>query len=299
MTALPTRVLVIDDDLIVRAVVRETLRIHGSVVEEAPDGRVGLERFGQVSPDVVLLDVELPGLSGFEVLERLRERPGGDEVPVIFLTGRVDSEVAARAVAAGAHDYLKKPFEPSELLARVAAAARLNHTTTDELTGLHNRRHLDPQLQQLLDRSRRDSTPLTVAIADVDDLEAVNDRCGRAAGDDVLREIAARLNRVVRAEDVLGRWGGDEFLVLAPDTGPSGMWALAERLRRHAASTPIAVDGGTELSVTISLGWAAWHDGDTGHALLARADRALSLANFDGRNLVRSGETAAAPPQRS
>lgn len=295
------RVLIVDDSPVVRALLRAQLAEHAYDVVEAADGEQALVMALQAAPAIVLLDVEMPGLDGYGVLEAMRADPLLSTIPVVFLTGRASSEDVAEGLRRGAHDYLRKPFEPAELLARVSAAVRtkrlqdelrernrqLEHlSSTDMLTGLYNRRHLDTQLERLISRSLRHVLPLTVILLDIDRFKAVNDTYGHDAGDAVLVEVGHRLAGRLRSEDVLGRWGGEEFLIVLPDIDSTGALTLADDLRREVADGPVLTPAGP-VAVTASFGVAAW-DGESRDRLVARADTALYEAKHSGRNTVRT-----------
>jgi len=225
------KVLIAEDSLVIRAVLREDLEAQGYTVVEAADGEEALTASRVERPDVVLLDIEMPGLDGYQVLAALKADEALAEIPVVFLTGRTNTEDIVEGLRLGAHDYLKKPFEASELIARVAAAARVKMlqdelharnveldlvSRVDMLTQLHNRRHVEERLHELSAWSRRNGQVLSVLMLDIDHFKLVNDTVGHAGGDDVLREFAARLRRELRTEDVCGRWGGEEFPGGAP-----------------------------------------------------------------------------------
>ena len=267
-------VLVADDSAVVRALVRLELETAGYAVAEAADGEQALEVAGRGGLSVVLLDVEMPVLDGFATIRRLTQDPRTAELPVVFLTGRSDTGDVVEALRLGAHDYLRKPPETAELLARVSAAVQVTAlrqelrrqreeldrlTRTDHLTGLFNRRHLEEELQPLLASSRRHRFPVSLLLVDIDHFKKVNDSAGHEAGDRVLQEVSRRMAAVVRTEDVLGRWGGEEFLLLCPWTDLSGAEVLAERLRAVVGATPVPVPGSTPdggLTVSVSIGGA-------------------------------------------
>jgi two-component system, cell cycle response regulator len=214
----PPAVLVAEDSLVIRAVLVEQLQSRGYRVIEAGDGEQALAACRREQPDVVLLDVEMPHLDGHGVLAQIKADPRLADIPVVFVTSRVTTEDVVDGLRLGAHDYLRKPFEPSELLARVHAAVRNKAlqdelrlrnaelelaSRTDALTGLRNRRHLEEQLQRLA----ATGDPLSVLLCDIDRFKQVNDTRGHAAGDQVLRVVATRLGEVARPGDVPGRWG--------------------------------------------------------------------------------------------
>jgi diguanylate cyclase (GGDEF)-like protein len=283
-------VLVAEDSLVVRALLRSQLRERGYVVVEAADGEQALHRARESAPDVVLLDVEMPKVDGFEVLAELKRDPRLADVPVIFITGRTTADDAVRGLDLGAHDYLRKPFEAAELTARVHAAMRtkalqdelraaneelIRHAGTDPLTGLANRRALEAELRRLCSRSARHGRPLAVALVAVD---------GDEPDDELVTLGAGRLARRLRQEDVLGRWDHATFALLAPDTDAAGAAALAEALRAVVAEAPFALAGG-DRGLTLSLGVAGFA-GDRPEVLMARAQAALERARAAGGDRI-------------
>jgi two-component system cell cycle response regulator len=278
---------------------RRQLEARGLRVEEAEDGHQAVRGCRMLRPDVVLLDVEMPGLDGYTVLRILREDAELSEIPVVFLTAHAETEDVVRGLQLGAHDYLRKPFEPSELIARVSAALRVKSlqdelrrrnaeletvTRTDALTGICNRRHLEERLHGMLAAARRHRQPAAVLMIDVDHFKRVNDTLGHAGGDAVLRQVAERLHRRVRLEDVVGRWGGEEFVVLSDATDAAAAEVLAGRLLAAVGGSPFAIEGADDVGVTVSIGCAAGTD--DAEALLRRADTALYEAKSNGRNRV-------------
>jgi two-component system cell cycle response regulator len=297
----PPAVVVAEDSLVIRAVLVEQLQSHGYRVIEAGDGEQALAACHREQPDVVLLDVEMPQLDGHAVLARIKSEPQLADIPVVFVTSRVTTQDVVEGLRLGAHDYLRKPFEPSELLARVHAAVRIKAlqdelrvrnaelelaSRTDALTGLRNRRHLEDQLQRLTGTPGR----LAVLLLDIDRFKLVNDTHGHAAGDEVLRVVARRLEQAARPGDVPGRWGGEEFLVVLPETGPDQAVSLGEQARRAIAAAPVPV-GQAPLRVTASVGVACGAE-DGWEGLVRRADRGLYAAKESGRNRVVTGPPA-------
>jgi two-component system, cell cycle response regulator len=296
----PIVVLLVEDSAAIRALVRRMLVAGGHTVVEATRGEDALGLCREQQPDVVLLDVEMPGMSGWDVLAAMKADPGLSDVPVVFLTGRSDTADMVDGLRLGAHDYLRKPCEPTELLARVQAAARVKRlqdelrqrneeldliSRTDALTGLRNRRHVEEYLTRLVSLARRNVEPIAVLIIDIDHFKSVNDGHGHDAGDAVLREVAGRMVDSVRLEDMVGRWGGEEFLVVLPNTPAQGAAELAERLRQVVAGEPCRLPDGGAVPVTISLGCAASVVDDAA-TLVRSADAAMYEAKESGRNRV-------------
>ncbi|MDT7572112.1 MAG: two-component system, cell cycle response regulator [Actinomycetota bacterium] len=287
--ALPL-VLVADDRPSVRAVFRSGLEAAGYGVVEAADGREAVAQAARNDLSVILLDVAVPGLDGHQTLAALKADESTRDVPVVFLSDRGAGDDLVQALHEGAHDYLRTPPEPAELLARVGAARRvkqlqdelrtraveLEHVSrTDHLTGLANRRHVEEQLRSVLSAALRHAQPAAVLIIDVDHFKSVNDQRGHAAGDQVLAQIGATLRAAVRTEDLLGRWGGEEFIVVAANTGGEAVAVLAERLRA-------AVENASP--VTVSIGGACTTE--VGLRLVDVADANLYKAKAAGRNRV-------------
>jgi two-component system cell cycle response regulator len=292
-------VLIADDSQVIRAVVRDQLEGEGYLVHEAEDGIEALSACAAIRPDAVLLDIEMPGLDGRQVLERLKADPELRDIPVVFLTGRIGTDDVVACLRAGAHDYLKKPFEPAELIARISSALHIKElqdelrrrnaeldriARVDPVTQLFNRRHLQEQLEDMCAAARRSNASVAVILFDIDHFKRVNDVHGHASGDLVLLECARRLNDEARAGTVVGRWGGEEFLVLLPDADVEDASRAAERMRARIADAPVIVDG-TSLTMTISAGCAASRSG-AHHALVAAADAALYQSKAAGRNRV-------------
>jgi diguanylate cyclase (GGDEF)-like protein len=290
-------VLIADDSLVIRAVVREELEGEGYRVVEAVDGLDAVQQCRDDPPDVVLLDIEMPGLDGYQVLAELKADPEARDIPVVFLTSRGEMDDVVAGLRGGAHDYLRKPFESPELLARVAAATHVKHlqdqlrqrnadldrlSRTDVLTGMYNRRHLEQELARLHNDSIRHRSPLCVLLLDLDRFKRVNDTYGHKAGDDVLQEFARRVTAELRAGDIGGRWGGEEFLVIMPRTELAEARALAERIRSVVAAEPVASTG-VSIDMTVS-GGCALGPGDSPAGLVQAADNGLYRAKEEGRN---------------
>jgi two-component system cell cycle response regulator len=292
-------VLIADDSLVVRAVVRGSLEDEGYRVIEAVDGIAALEYCRKDPPDVLLLDVEMPEFDGYQVLSALKGDADLKDIPVVFLTSRSRTADVVAGLRGGAHDYLKKPFEKIELIARVGSAVHVKKlqdqlrqrnaeldrmSRTDSLTGLYNRRHLDEELLRQQSHASRHDDPLCVLLLDIDHFKRVNDSYGHSAGDLVLRGFADRLRAELRAGDIGGRWGGEEFLIIMPRTDADGGFEVAERLRCATAAKPIAA-GEVDIDVSVSGGCAS-SIGNSVDALLHLADSCLYRAKTSGRNKI-------------
>jgi len=293
------KVLIADDDPIPRRVVEASLRSGGYEPVVAADGVEVLRILSEPDgPRLLVLDWEMPRLDGLGVCRAVRTGPQEPYVYVLLLTANDRRDDIVEGLDAGADDYMTKPCDLGELQARLRAAVRIlrlqdqlvaareasrEQAMRDALTGLLNRGAVLDALQQECSRTDRIGGSFGVVMVDVDHFKTINDTHGHLVGDGVLREVAARLRASLRTYDSIGRFGGEEFLVIAPGCGTSTAEELAERLRRCVCDTPIMYSGRT-LAVTISLGVAAGAGSPARDALLRGADEALYAAKAGGRN---------------
>ena len=239
----------------------------------------------------------MPGLDGYEVCARLKEDEKTAHIPVLFLTAKTGKQDIAKGFAVGGLDYVLKPFSAVELLARVGAHIRLKMAqdqlrqknrqlgqlaAKDGLTGLYNHRTILEILQKRISESARHKSPLSIFMFDIDRFKAVNDTYGHKFGDQVLEEIAHAIQKGVRESDICGRYGGEEFLIILPNTPASKGYVLAEKLRKKikALTWPRK-----NLSVTISGGLVSYQGGDTDR-LIIKADKLLYAAKQKGRDRI-------------
>jgi diguanylate cyclase (GGDEF)-like protein len=286
------RILLIDDSLLVQRLVCARLTDEGYEVHVCSDGDEGIRQAHSLNPDVILLDVQMPGADGFEICRRLKSDPETASIPILFLTAQAETRDKVRGLDLGALDYVSKPFDPVELRARVRAAHRIKslvemlerEARIDGLTGLHNRRFFDQRLREEVDRCNRYGVGLALMLLDVDRFKAINDGYGHAVGDRVLVETASVLSTVVRSSDMVARVGGEEFAILAPEQSLEQAVYAAERIRRRLGKTTIPYKG-SELSVTVSMGVSVRIDkGPDG--LMETADLSMYAAKQNGRNRV-------------
>lgn len=290
------RLLIIDDDQSIHRLLALHLADEPIDVFCASDGDEGLAKAAADKPDLILLDVDMPGMDGFEVCRRLKAEPGTQRIPVLFLTGSCAPQLAIRGLDMGAADFVNKPFHEAELKARVRAHLRtkqlldlLEHKAhLDGLTGLWSRAYFDQRLSEETALRARRPAPLVCIFVDVDKFKSVNDRFGHPFGDRVLREIGQTFAAETRTEDCVCRYGGEEFVVLSPGIDLAQGVLLAERLRAHITSLEF-LNEGQPVSVTASFGVADTCRTDSA-SLVARADAALYRAKHEGRNCVRAAE---------
>jgi diguanylate cyclase (GGDEF)-like protein len=290
------RILVVDDDTVTRVALDTLLTQRGCEVVTAPDAEAADEILQREdSPRLAIIDWGLPGMSGLELCRKLRDADTARRTHVIMLTVKTGTEDVVTGLNAGADDYVRKPFDIDELYARIRAAERLIgvedelriQANVDELTGLLSRSAILDVLRRALARGARDKTPLSILLADIDRFKHVNDTYGHAIGDAALRGIAELLNPGLRPYDEIGRYGGEEFLIVLPGCGAGEAHDVAERIRTYTEGHAIDTSAGS-LELTVSIGAAtAVGDGDVSiDDLIVTADRALYEAKDAGRNRV-------------
>jgi diguanylate cyclase (GGDEF)-like protein len=289
------KVLVADDDAINREVLAELLKPEYTVLL-ARDGTQALDRAARHVPDLILLDVMMPDMDGFEVLRRLRDDPRTADIAVIFVSGLGRPEDEAQGLKLGASDYIAKPFNATVVMARVALHLQmvrqrrmLEHLAhVDGLTELANRRRFDEMFELELQRARRQDAPLSIALLDIDAFKQYNDHYGHPAGDRALRAVArAAAAAMRRPGDLAARYGGEEIVLLMPATDAAHARAVVERLRDALNRLEISHVGSPVASVlTVSVGGATLLPGEDATALFAAADAHLYRAKQAGRNRV-------------
>ncbi len=293
-----SKILIIDDSKSIHKVLSDLLMNNGYTPIVASDGEEGIEKAETVLPDVILLDIGLPGMDGFEVCKVLKKSRPTKDIPILFLTGHYpDASDAVKGFELGAYDYIRKPFEADELLARIRVVLNIRKqqeeikylSVTDELTGLFNRRMLKYRLEESFAVVHRYGSPLTCLMLDIDYFKKVNDSYGHMAGDLVLQELACLLKEHTRTEDNLIRYGGEEFLIILYET-INKAYIIAERLRKSIEDHKFhpGKEESKTLSITVSIGLSTYlaHVSDEQDTLIALADSALYLSKQNGRNRV-------------
>lgn len=292
------KILVVDDAETNLMILSNLLAEEGEIIS-ATDGVQAIALAESDLPDLILLDVSMPGMDGYEVCRRLKSDIRTRDIPIVFVTGRTEDNDQEKGLSLGAIDYILKPYSPLIVLARIrnhlalqkahrdlkAANAELTRlATTDFLTGVWNRRRFMELGEAEVARVRRSGRSFGMAMMDVDHFKSVNDTHGHDAGDNVLRALAEACVDRLRNVDIVGRMGGEEFALILPETDPQGAMLTVERLREYLGGLAIPIDSGT-LNVTVSIGVTTVRDpSDTIEGALKRADEALYKAKGSGRN---------------
>ena len=301
------RLMIVDDNLANLGVLGRLLDQQGYQVLPVPSALQALARLPDLQPDLVLLDIDMPELNGFEVCIRIKADPATCDIPVIFISAVDTIADKVRGFEIGGIDYITKPFEEQEVRVRVETHLRIHHlqqqlhnkidqleqanarirelSIRDELTGLYNRRYFAEQAPALLAQARRHHRPLTFMLGDIDRFKSINDRLSHAVGDQVLRQVSSLLQASVRQNDIVARYGGEEFVIALPDSALPQAIQVAEKLRCRVADH----DWSTihpDLVVTLSLGLSDDSRLQSYEQILAMADVQLYRAKQAGRNRI-------------
>ena len=295
------KILIADDDAIMRALLENILRGWGYEVVSAPDGDSAWQILKEAdSPRIALIDWMMPGITGPEICRRVRRRNSQSYRYIMLVSAREDRADVICGFESGADDYITKPVHPDELQARlrvglrvigledklVAAREVLHHKAThDELTGLLNRAATDDLLRREMARAKRQYTPLAILLADIDHFKSVNDTYGHAVGDAVIVELASRMKSTVRTYDAVGRYGGEEFLMVLPGCDAAALQQRAGEVLAAIRNTPVQTAAGN-LRITSSIGGTVNTDAPeaTLDGLVRNADVALYQAKHAGRD---------------
>ena len=312
------RIVIAEDDPIQRRILVASLTQAGHHVDAFADGTAAWAQIAAHDTQLVMTDWVMPGMDGPDLIRRIRAKPSGSYTYTILLTARDGKDDVVAGLAAGADDYLTKPFDDRELLARIAIGERLTRleeelrashaqltvmATRDGLTGLLNRQTVHDRAQSEFDRARRQGTACSVILFDIDHFKRVNDEYGHQQGDAVLHHVARTIVDNKRVYDFVGRWGGEEFLLVLPDCDRDCAVAAGERIRHAVAQIGVPTRHGPTISVRLSGGVASHTPGGSQplDEILYRADAALYMAKDAGRNCIRTwgGEEAAGPAARA
>jgi diguanylate cyclase (GGDEF)-like protein len=306
------KILIADDDALSRRLLEKTLERAGYEVTAVENGRIAVEHLNQADgPRLALLDWVMPQLDGPGVCKEVREHQEQHYIYMVLLTSRESKEDIVIGLESGADDYLTKPFDTDELKARLRTGERVLHlenrlveareemrfkATHDPLTSLWNRGVIVELLGRELSRSQREKNCTAVFMGDVDHFKRVNDNYGHLAGDQVLKEVARRLLLSVRSYDLVGRYGGEEFMVVLNNCKPDDALARGEEIRKSICLRPVQTTAGP-LEITMSLGfalspnWVGW----PAEKVLQEADQALYAAKAAGRNCLRLAKPSGTP----
>lgn len=300
-------VLIIDDSKKMRQQVADILKKADlfKFFFEATDGVEGFKMALEKRPDIILCDIEMPKMNGFKFLRLLNTQKELQDIPVIMVTSREEAEAKIQGLGLGASDYVTKPFNPGELLARIKVQLKIKSlqdrlkksnemllelSNTDPLTGIHNRRQMMEILEKEMARSNRTGDTLSLVLIDVDNFKKINDVYGHQKGDHVLKSLSEIFRKHLRQYDSVARFGGEEFTLILPSTDSPEAFSIADRVRQEVAQM---VDADLEgLKVTISLGVAS-HSAEQAQSsddLIRKADYALYQAKQEGRNRVIVGQ---------
>jgi two-component system, cell cycle response regulator len=302
----PLRLLLVEDEPTQLLLTQRMLRRGGYEVETASDGATALEKLATGRFQLLVTDWEMPGMDGPTLCRKVRATRLPGYLYILLLTGQISTRSVVIGLDAGADDYVRKPADEAELLARLAAGRRIVQleqslrdanaqiqrlSITDPLVNTYNRRYLNEQLMHEVEQARRLPHPLSAILADLDFFKLINDRHGHQVGDQVLRRFVALARGAIRENvDWVARYGGEEFVVVLPDTDLPAAVKVAEEIRRRCEHGALASDAG-ELKFTASFGVAALTtgagpNGAAAEALLRQADAALYRSKREGRNRV-------------
>jgi two-component system, cell cycle response regulator len=299
----PYELLVVDDSPVYRKLVEQVLSSQPYSLLFARDGAEAIKLFEDRSPSFIITDWMLPDFSGFELCQRVRADNSRPYCYIIVMTSSREKGHVVKGLEAGADDYLTKPFDPEEMLARIGVGRRIidlnrelaiktqkmeEAARTDPLTGLPNRRAIEEWAAKQMRGAARHGFPLWVALGDIDNFKQINDTFGHDAGDIVLKTFADLLKRCTRASDICGRLGGDEFVLVLTHVEASNIEETVNRFRGHFAALSFPLQG-KSVQVTASFGVAGVESNESQEfgALLSKADQMLYEAKRAGRNLVR------------
>ncbi len=287
-------ILVVDDTIANLDILVDLLADYDVI--DAASGEDALEIASDEHVDLILLDIMMPGMDGYEVCSRLKSNDRTKDIPVIFITAITGEESIEKAYDIGGADYVTKPFKPKELLSRVKKELRIQDLVSklkllasiDPMTKLYNRRYFTQMAQYTFDLQKREGHTLSIIILDIDKFKQINDVYGHQIGDSVIISLADRLLQHKRSSDIACRYGGEEFVLLLPDTSLDNATKLAEKMRQCIESGCLTTEDGQTIHCTVSIGVSRadfTNESDIEHSL-KRADDALYEAKAQGRNRI-------------
>jgi two-component system cell cycle response regulator len=285
------KILLIDDDIAVLKLLENAFTMEGYKVYICDDSVAAMETIAAVKPNIIMLDIMMPKMNGYEVLEKIKSRPEYADIYTIILSSKGDAADRIQGIRSGADDYITKPFVIGEAIARVEMIMRRSKyykekLLKDCLTGAYSRYYFNLRISEETERYRRNGTIFSIALIDMDDYKHINDRYGHHAGDSLLKELADFVGRSIRKCDSIFRYGGDEFIIILPDTDDKKAYEIIERLRREFDNKPVYIDG-EELHVTFSAGIKQITGKERNiEQIINDADKAMYQAKKGGRNKV-------------
>jgi diguanylate cyclase (GGDEF)-like protein len=283
-------VMIVDDDPLLSEVFAEALRMAGMIVSIVSDPTEALARLTMVLPDLILMDMHMPGVDGIELARMIRQSRRHLSLPIIFLSAEQDANRQMQARRWGGDDFIAKPIEPQRLASLVRLKAERSGALRsmmerDSLTGLYNHGRFKDRLAHEIERCRRTRSEISLAMIDLDHFKHINDRFGHLIGDNIIRALANTLTTGLRRIDVIGRYGGEEFGVILIETPPQAARLAIDKLRQRFAELPFEA-AGSPFGATFSAGIAGSRSHGSLNQLIAAADRALYAAKHAGRNQV-------------
>ena len=294
-------ILVVDDTVSNLDILVELLDDYDVI--EATSGADALEIIATENVDLILLDIIMPEMDGYEVCKNLKLKDETKDIPIVFITAQADEVSIEKAYDVGGIDYVTKPFKSKELLAKIARELKMQElifnlkesqkelkllASTDPMTSLYNRRFFSKVSEHVLNLAKRDKTDVSVIMLDIDKFKDVNDTYGHKVGDDVIIALAKKLQELTRKSDIVCRFGGEEFVILLPETAINGALVLSEKIRLEVEKTVIDLEHDKKLKFTVSIGVSLVdHNEDINiESSIHRADEALYEAKENGRNKV-------------
>lgn len=301
------RIAIVDDDPISRQILRSSLKHFGHEIIEASDGEIAWKLIKENTPRFIITDWLMPKMDGLELIRNIRAANLQSYTYIIIISGKEEKNDVVTGLEAGADDYLVKPFDVFELRARVSIGVRILELETDlkiardqmeamamhdYLTGLLSRRAIYTHLKGEIDRSQRENHPLSLIMMDLDHFKSINDKYGHLVGDQALCLVSEQILRNVRSYDWAGRWGGDEFLIVLPNTGQQDAHAISERICSKISSIGIETPDHAKVYIQASLGVITHNEGGISiDRLIHQTDNALYSAKLAGRHCVYYAES--------
>lgn len=303
----PYQILLVDDTPENIDILKAILSREGYNISVALSGEVAIDIVSRSKPDLILMDVMMPGINGFEACEKIKSNESTKDIPVIFVTAKTEADDIVKAFDVGGVDYITKPYQYKEVLIRVKthletqaltkrntmliaklqeANAELEKVSrTDPLTGLSNRRDVNEKIESEIIRADRSKKSFSLLLGDIDHFKTINDTFGHDAGDYILVEVAKLMTQATRRQDVVARWGGEEFLILLPETSLEGSIKVAEDIRKKIEEKELIYDQ-KKIAITMSFGSCVSEPEMTLNTLVKKADECLYKAKETGRNKV-------------